>query len=253
MRKRILNQPIDIFTFEEALYFAQMAFINSRQLKIITLNSEMLVNTLTNFEFQAAINNANLIVPDSIGIVWAMKFLNPGLYEDLKRIPGIELAEKILSLANEFSKKLAIYGGREEVLQKAVNTLKSKYPNIQVVIAVDGYQNEEDSAMVAQEISKYSPDLLLVALGTPKQEIWINKFSKFFPSTVMIGIGGSLDIWSGKKSRAPEWLRNAHLEWLFRLLIDPQRIPRVLNSLPKFIWMVLKEKLYTKRHTQSLE
>lgn len=251
MRKRILDQPIDIITFEEVLYLVQAALLNPKQLKIVTLNSEMVVNALKDFEFQAAINNANLIIPDSIGVVWALKFLNPNSYETLKRIPGIDLAEKILTIANELSKKVAIFGGTQEVLEKVVNLIKNKYPNIDLQKTFNGFQGEKKDLEIAQEIAKLEPDLVLVALGSPKQEIWINKYSNLFSKTIMIGIGGSLDVWVGKKSRAPMWLRNAHLEWFYRLLIDPKRLPRVLRSLPQFIWMVLQEKIKSSRQTKQ--
>ena len=238
MRKRVLNQPIDTFTFNEAAYLARGAFLNPKQLKIITLNPEMIVNALTNIEFQAAINNANLIVPDGTGIVWAYKTLNKD-EEKIERVPGIELSEKILEFANQLKKKVAIFGGKKNVLEKAVEVLQNRYPNITIVKAIDGYQGIEKDSEIAEEISNEEPDLILVALGSPRQEIWINKYSQLFPKSIMIGIGGSLDVWSGKVKRAPEWFRDNHLEWFYRALTQPKRTTRILKSLPKFVWMVL--------------
>lgn len=242
MRERILNQLLDTINIEEAAHLARMALVNSRQFRIITLNPEMVVNATKNFEFQAAINNSHLIVPDGIGIVLASKFLNPTKFHNLRRVAGIELAEAILEAANELSKKVAIFGGKKEVLEKVVHNFKDKYPNINIVETIHGYQPKEEFGSLALKIASYKPDLVLVALGTPKQEIWINNNASLFPKSVMIGIGGSLDVWSGKKSRAPYWIRNIYLEWLFRLLTDPKRIPRVLRTLPTFAWMILKEK-----------
>src|SRR3989338_10091905 len=136
MRERILNQPLDTFNINEAAYIAKMALVNPKQLRIITLNPEMVINARKNFEFQAAINNSHLIIPDGTGIVWALKFLNN---EKIERVPGIELAEKILEAANELGKKVAIYGSKKEILEKAVSKLKEKYPNIQIVKSIDGY------------------------------------------------------------------------------------------------------------------
>lgn len=237
MRKQILNQPIDIMSINEATYLAKMAFVNPKQLRIITLNPEMLVNAHHNFELQAAINNSDLILPDGIGIVWALKLLNPTEYEELERIPGIELAENILACANELSKKVAIFGGTKEVLEGAVNVIKEKYLNLQIVKAIDGYQENEKE--VADKIAFEKPDLVLIALGTPKQEIWINNYAELFQRSIIISIGGSLDVWSGKKLRAPEIVRNYHLEWLFRLITEPKRIVRILKTLPEFVWMVI--------------
>lgn len=246
MRKKVLDQPIDILNLSQAVYFAKMALLNPKQLKIITLNPEMIVNAETNIDFQSAINNANLIVPDGSGIVWALKSLNPGEYNDLTRIPGIELTEKILSSANDLGKKLAIYGSTKSVIEKISIEFGKKYPKIEIVKAIDGYEKDKSELDIANEIANENPNLVLVALGTPKQEVWINKYSYLFPRSVMIGIGGSLDVWSGEKERAPEWIRNSNLEWLFRVLKEPNRIPRLLSSHPKFVYMVLKKKLAMK-------
>jgi N-acetylglucosaminyldiphosphoundecaprenol N-acetyl-beta-D-mannosaminyltransferase len=241
MRSSILGQPIDIVSIDEAVDLAKNAFQNLCQLKIITINPEMVINASKNLEFQSALNNSHLIVPDGTGIVWALK-LNGNTF--VKRVPGIELAERILDIANKLSKKVAIFGGRKEVLEKIVNRFKRIYPKIDIVKAVDGYQGEEKYDEVAEAISQTKPDFVLVALGTPRQEIWINRYSERFPKSIMIGIGGSLDVWSGRKRRAPKWVRNMSLEWLFRIINEPKRISRVLKSLPCFIFAVIKNKIF---------
>ena len=238
MRKRVLNQPIDTFTLDEVAFFAKMALSNPKQLKIVTLNPEMIVNAMRNIELQAAINNANLIVPDGTGIVWAFKTLNKN-EQKIERVPGIELAEKILESANELKKRIAIFGSTKITLEKAATIIQNKYPNITIVKAIDGYQGTEKDSQIAEEIAGENPDLVLVALGSPRQEIWINKHCQMFPKSILIGIGGSLDVWSGKVKRAPKWFRDNHLEWFFRALSQPKRTTRILKSLPKFVWMVI--------------
>lgn len=243
MRTRILDQPIDIISMEEASYIAEKALISSRQIKIVTLNPEMVINASNDFEFQATINNANLIVPDGTGIIWALKLLNPGLFKNAKRIPGIELCEKMLITANELSKKVAVFGGTNNILGKLSSAFKNKYPNINLVKTVDGYQGKEKDFEIANIIASCNPDLVLIALGSPRQEIWINTYADLFPQSIMIGVGGSLDVWSGKCKRAPQWIRDISLEWLFRALSQPQRTSRILKTLPRFIYMVLREKI----------
>ena len=121
MRKRVLNQPIDTFTLDEVAFFAKMALSNPKQLKIVTLNPEMIVNAIKNIELQAAINNANLIVPDGTGIVWAFKILNKNNetndQTEIERVPGIELAEKILESANELKKELLFLAALKQPLR----------------------------------------------------------------------------------------------------------------------------------------
>ena len=238
MRKRVLNQPIDTFTLDEVAFFAKMALSNPKQLKIVTLNPEMIVNAMRNIELQAAINNANLIVPDGTGIVWAFRTLNKN-EQKIERVPGIELAEKILESAHELKKRIAIFGSTKTTLEKATTIIQNKYPNITIVKAIDGYQGTEKDSQIAEEIAGENPDLVLVALGSPRQEIWINKHSSFFPKSILIGIGGSLDVWSGKVKRAPQWFRDNNLEWFYRALSQPKRTTRILKSLPKFVWMVI--------------
>lgn len=242
MRRKILNQPVDILDLDEATQIARDAFTNSKQLKIITLNPEMIINALTNLEFQAMINSSHLIVPDGTGIIWAVKHLDPENCKDAKRLPGIELAEHLLQDADKLGKKIVIFGGKEEVLKKVILKFSKTYPNIQIVRAINGYVSPEKYDDVAKDIASCEPDLVLVALGSPKQEIWINKYSSLFPKSIMVGIGGSLDIWSGNKMRAPQWIRDIHLEWLFRVITEPKRLKRVIRSLPVFIYLVLRSK-----------
>lgn len=239
MRERILGQPIDIISMKEAHYIVTMALANKRQLKIITLNPEMIIISRTKLEFQSAINSSDLIVPDGTGIVWGLKLRD---IKDAERIPGIELAEKILDSANKLEKKLAVFGGEQLVLDGAVGYFKKNYPNIEIVASINGYEPKEKESEIAKELSSCNPDIVLVALGTPRQEIWINKYSNLFPKSIMIGIGGSLDVWSGKKQRAPIWMREKNLEWLHRVISEPKRTLRILKSLPLYVFLVLKEK-----------
>lgn len=247
MRKRVLNQPIDTFTLDEVAFFAKMALSNPKQLKIVTLNPEMIVNAMKNIELQAAINNANLIIPDGTGIVWAFKTLNKNDPAKIERVPGIELAEKILESANELKKRVAIFGGTQTTIEKAAAIMQNKYPDITIVKTTDGYHGIEKDLQMAEEIADENPDLVLVALGSPRQEIWINKHSHLFSKSIMIGIGGSLDVWAGKVKRAPRWFRDNNLEWFYRAITQPKRTTRILKSLPKFIWTVLIASLQTKQ------
>ena len=240
MRRSLLKQPIDSYEMQELVYLVRAALINKNQLKIVTLNPEMIAKSTKDFEFQAAVNNAHFVVPDGTGIVWAFKYLNGA---NISRIPGIELSEHMLEIADNLEKKVAIFGSTKQALDKAVLNLKKKYSKLNIVSAIDGYQGIENDEKIAHDTAKHSPDLVLVALGSPRQEVWINKYASLFPESILIGIGGSLDVWSGKIKRAPQWVRDAHLEWLFRACIKPTRATRILNSLPRFMLMVLSAKL----------
>lgn len=246
MRKRLLHQPIDILSFNEAIARIKSSFLNKTQLKIITFNPEMIIEADKNFEFQAAINNSDLIVPDGVGIVWALKKLQ--IEENISRIPGIELGKKALALANELNKKVCLYGGSQEVLDACIKNLKSIFPNIDFRACFNGYENDQEK--IVEALSKENPNLVLVALGSPRQELWINKCSSYFPQSTLIGVGGSFDIWSGLKKRAPGWMIDMHVEWLYRITSEPHRISRVLKSHPKFIKMVFDEFKNLNLHTK---
>ena len=248
MRERILNQPIDFVSMEDAATRAKAALLNPKQFKITTLNPEMIIYAQKNIEMQAAINNSHLVVPDGTGIIWAYKLLNPSNLQNIERVPGIELAEKILEAGNSLGKKVAIFGSTNEVLEKASALIKNKFPNIQLVKTIHGFMGKENDEKIAGEIAEVFPDIVLIALGTPRQEIWINKYGALFPKSVIIGIGGSLDIWARKKKRAPEWMRDYHLEWLYRAISEPQRLPRVIRSLPVFVLLVLQNKYSRTSH-----
>ena len=240
MRQRLLLQPLDVYGFEELEFLIKSAFIKSRQLKIITLNPEMIVNAMNNSEFQSAINNANLIVPDGTGITWAFKMLNG---KSIERIPGIELTEKTLTTADELGKSIVLFGSSPEILEQVVNKFRTEYTNLKVLKAVDGFKGIDEDSKIADELSELCPDLVLVALGSPRQEIWINKHSHLFPRSILIGVGGSLDVWSGKVKRAPKVMRDNGFEWFYRMVSQPNRTARILKSLPKFVWMVIREKI----------
>lgn len=237
MRNRVLDQPIDILSIEEATYYVQTSLLSRNQLKIVTLNPEMVILAEKNFELQSAINNANLIVPDGTGIIWALKKHN---VTSAVRIPGIELTKTILAIGDRLEKKVAIFGSSKEVLEKAAFNLKNEFPSLNFVKLIDGYQGSKKDEESAQIISKENPDIVLVAIGTPRQEIWINKYASLFPKSILIGIGGSLDIFSGKKKRAPLWMREKGIEWVYRMVTEPKRTIRILRSLPLFIWKTLK-------------
>src|SRR3989338_1061242 len=237
MRTKLLNLPVDVLSKEEISSTIKSALINANQLKIITLNPEMIINAIKNIEFQNVLKDSDFIVADGTGIVWALK-LNG--FKNAERIPGIELAEKILELVNKSGKSVAILGSTDSVISKTLTNLKEKYPLSKIAYSKNGFFKNEEESAIATDMAKNDPDVIFVALGSPKQELWINKYSMLFPKSIMIGIGGSLDVWSGKKQRAPKWIRDMHMEWLFSVMNEPERIPRVLKSLPRFIYLVMK-------------
>ncbi len=202
--------------------------------QIITLNVEMIMGAIKDSEINYVIRNADLVIPDSYGVRWALQlqgvFISPN--------PGIEIARKLLSYAESNSWKVVLIGGSQKVIQQLQKNLIRELPNLKISMAMHGYQTKSEWAVIEKEIRIIKPDLVLVALGFPLQEIWAMK-NKQNCSGLWIGVGGSFDIWSGLKKRAPRLIRRLNLEWLYRLTKEPSRCKRA-KSLPAFIWAVVK-------------
>ncbi len=183
--------------------------------------------------------SADLLVPDGIGLVLALKTLY-GVR--LKRVPGCELMQNVCALSADRGYKIFIYGAREEVNQRAVESLRERFPGIQIVGNVNGYLPEDKMADLVEQINRSGAQILFLALGSPKQEQWISKYGANLKSVkVCQGIGGTLDVLAGTVERAPEVFCSLGLEWLYRLVTEPKRLRRQL-VLPVFAWQVLREK-----------
>ncbi|NLI55529.1 WecB/TagA/CpsF family glycosyltransferase [bacterium] len=226
-RVDILGIPVDKIT-EKELLEKIINFINEKRFHlIVTINSENATKALENKIFLDVIKNADLVIPDGIGIIFASKILGDKLPE---RIPGIDLSYKLLEISNEKGHKITLIGGKEGVAEGAKENLKKIFPNLNIVMTYNGYFNEDEEKKIVEEIQKIEPDILLVGMGSEKQEIWIwNNREKFKNIGVCIGVGGTLDIWAGKKKRAPKLVQKLGLEWLYRVIIEPKRIFRVLK------------------------
>ena len=203
--------------------------------QIVTLNAEMIMTAKANHNLEAAIREAKLIVPDGVGVVWALR--SQGI--TVPRIPGIELAQSLLAHAESNKWKVALIGSAPEVMEQLIKKLLEDLPNLHIATAIHGYQSKQDWESLERSLQECLPDLVLVALGTPTQELWSNRVCKV-SSGLWIGVGGSFDIWAGTKNRAPKWMLRMHFEWLYRLVKEPKRWKRML-SLPAFVLAVMSQ------------
>ncbi len=228
-RVKLLGAGIDTYSYDEALEFAKA---NSGQ--VITINPEMLEYAQKHSEFLNIIKNAELVIPDGIGVQLGLKIMG----YDIKRIPGIEFAKELLK---EFQgRPVALIGTRPEILSKAVQNLKKELPDLNLVYVQDGYFT--DTEKILNEAVAKKPALILAALGSPKQEEFLYRMKKMLPNALMIGVGGSFDVWSGVVERAPKIYQRLGLEWLYRTVKEPKRFKRIFPALPLFVLKVLKEK-----------
>jgi len=198
---------------------------NKEKTFIITANPETYMLSEKDSIMKRIIeNNNNLIVPDGISIVKTAKFLG---YNISERITGVDLAEHLLEIANKNKYKVYLFGGKEEVIEKLASIIEKKYPKIKIVGASNGYIKDKDSVM--EYIKTTKPDIVMLALGIPLQEKLIYKHINDFKKGIFIGVGGSFDVLSGTKKRAPKIFIKLNLEWLYRILTEPKRIKRFLK------------------------
>ena len=223
----------DFKTFIKEL---EQNIINGQKRFVITANPETLMIGTDNEKFDEILKSDNtVIVPDGIGVVKAANMLDIPLKE---RITGVEIVQELFRILNETGKGIYLLGAKREVVEKLVERLHNEYPNLKVLGYQDGYVKDKDA--VFDEIVELKPDVVLVALGIPAQEILIDKHYDRFEKGIFVGVGGSFDVLSGTKKRAPEIFIKLNLEWLYRIAKEPQRFKRFYDSNVRFIGKIRK-------------
>lgn len=207
--------------------------IQQRQgVHVVTLNAEMAMQAEQNPALAEVIRKAEMVIPDGAGVVLSLRLR--GL--QVQRCPGIELAESLLRRTPSLGKcSVFFYGAAPEVIQTAALSWQQRVPDLSIVGVQHGYLAPEEQPQLRQRLKQLQPQIILVGLGVPRQELWIAEHRHLCPQAVWIGVGGSFDIWAGNKTRAPRWLRNNNLEWVYRLYQEPWRWKRML-ALPQFAW-----------------
>lgn len=232
---KILGVKIHQVTNETA-YNRFLSLIEQSKFSMIcTPNTEIVMEAQHDPELKEILQDADLVIPDGIGLIYASKIHQLGLTE---RVTGIDTMERILKYANNTKKSIYLFGGKPGVAEKAAERMKDVYPNLQIKGIRDGYFKKEEEDKIVDHINEVKPDLLFVALGAPRQEKWIYQHRKILNVKVAMGVGGSFDVWAGVSKRAPKIFQQLHLEWFYRLAKEPHRIGRMM-SLPKFMIKVL--------------
>ena len=203
--------------------------------RIVTLNAEMTMAARANPDLGQAIATADLVIPDGAGVVWALS--RQGV--NVVKSAGIELAWTLLRYAAAHEWRVALVGSAPAVMEALRQDLLQRLPGLNLVMAVDGYQPADAWPGLEADLRNLKPDLVLIALGVPRQETWSERVSQG-ASGIWMGVGGSFDVWVGVKRRAPAWMCRCQIEWLYRLLQEPSRWRRML-SLPAFAWNVLRQ------------
>ncbi len=210
----------------------------NQKMFIITANAETFINATKDKELEKILlNKDNYITADGISIIKGAKILNcPKPY----KITGVELMSDMLSIANKQKSKIYLFGSGKKVLNALNEKISNKYPNVKIVGLHEGYNYKEND--IFNEIKKLKPDMIFVALGIPKQEKFIEKCSLNLNKGIFIGVGGSFDVLSGYKKRAPKFFRKFNLEWLYRIIKEPKRLKRFYQNNIKFLFKINNSK-----------
>jgi N-acetylglucosaminyldiphosphoundecaprenol N-acetyl-beta-D-mannosaminyltransferase len=233
---KVLDMPVHIH--EDYIAWLAERLQTKQGTHVVTINAEMTMQARQNPRLAHVIQSAELVVPDGSGVVLYLRSQG----EKIKRCPGIELSEKVVEQAARNQWRIFLLGGAPTVVDQVVNIWQQRWQNVAIAGTHHGYFDAANEDQICQQLQDAQADLILVGLGVPRQELWIAQHRHLCPNAVWIGVGGSFDIWSGQKTRAPQWIGDNHLEWLYRLYQEPWRWKRML-SLPKFVWSIAKDSL----------
>lgn len=202
---------------------------------IVAINPEKIIKAKQDPSLKKLLNDAEFQIPDGIGVILASKIQKGQIRE---RVTGVDMMMKLCEESAKRGKPIFLYGGKPGVAEKAAAKLQEIYPNIQIAGTQDGY--EKDLQKVRNKINEAKPDILFVAMGSPKQENWINDNRDQLHPTIYQGVGGSFDVLAGTVKRAPKAFQKAGLEWFYRLMKEPKRLKRQM-ALPLFLLEVAKQ------------
>ncbi|MDO8587777.1 MAG: WecB/TagA/CpsF family glycosyltransferase [Armatimonadota bacterium] len=240
-RVDILGVGVDRVSMDDAIRRVRGFLSGNGPRMIVTADSAGVMITRKDPELLSIVRAADLVTPDSSGILMAAKLLGTPLIE---RVSGIDLAQEICRLCADVGLSIFFLGAAPGVAEAAAVNLTGKFPGLRIAGTHDGFFT--DDTPVVEEIRRSGAAALFVAMGIPKQEKWIAAHLGELGVLVAIGIGGSFDVFSGNVRRAPAWMRNHGLEWLHRLISNPRKISKVAH-LPRFALMALRERLISRK------
>ena len=235
----ILGVEVDKITKKEALEkFVELMDGEGRSL-IVTPNPEIILSAEKDPQLKDLLNNAAMAIPDGISLVIVSKQLGQPLEE---RVTGIDFTHSALEWCAANGRKVYFLGSKPGIAEKAAENMMTEIPGLQIVGARDGYFKAEEEEDVARSIAETGAEFLCVALGAPKQEFFVEKYKDILNVKAAVGIGGSLDVWSGTLQRAPEFYCKHGLEWLYRLIQEPSRFKRMAKIPMLFIKVMFSKK-----------
>ena len=235
-KTHILGVPFDVVTMEQAVERVKKMLTAEGQHMICTPNPEIVMEAQTDEALMQILEEADPVVPDGVGVVWASKYSEIRLQE---RVAGYDLTQNLMQALANTEETFYFFGGAPGVAAAAARRMTKEHPGLRIVGVHNGYFDEKEEKKIIQDIKKKAPSILLVGLGAPKQEKWIYENLHTVGAKTAIGVGGSFDVMAGKVKRAPKLFQKLGLEWFYRLISQPTRWKRMMR-LPKFALTVLK-------------
>jgi len=244
-RVRVLNGSFDQVTIAEAVDVVAAMIRTGTRGYVATVNVAILMMMRSDPRLQAYVDRAALVVADGQPIVVASRGTSRPLPE---RVAGVDLLEALLARAARDGFRVYLLGARPTVLRAAARRMQDRWPGLELCGMADGYFPADEAPARACAVARSAPDMLVVAMGVPRQEYFVETHWDQLGATVVIGVGGSLDVLGGVRSRAPRILQRLSLEWLFRLAKEPRRLwKRYLSTNSQFLWLMLRELIRSPR------
>lgn len=234
----ILGVRVHNVTMVDTLRLLTEMVLSNKPHHVVTVNPEFIMVAQHNKVFKLVLNNAALAIPDGAGVLWASRKLGMPIAE---RVTGVDTVRRISAIAREKNLNMFLLGGAPGVAEKASAELQRENPGLNIVGTYAGSPDISEEAVICERIRTARPHILLVAYGSPRQDLWIDRNLVKLETPVAIGVGGTFDFITGKVPRAPQWMRERNIEWLYRLWLEPWRWRR-MTALPRFIVRVLREK-----------
>jgi len=237
----ILGVKLDTLSKQSLLNRIAESISKKEKFLLYTVNNEFIVEANSNHPYKQALNRSTCSIADSTGVVWAVKKLHQ---KTIERIPGADLFIDLLELADSKKYSIFLLGGGKGVGELTKKKISMQFPNIPSISYLDEVKISPlaENKDIIDVINKSGCEMLFVALGSPKQELLIDSLQSKLKCSLMIGVGGTFDYYSGKIKRAPDFMKEMGLEWLYRLIKQPARAKRIYKALITFPLLVLRGK-----------
>ena len=237
-RVRILGMPVDVLTMDDCIRrIAEFVRRGTAHL-VVTADASGIVQAQTDPHLAELYETADLVTPDSAGVVWAMRRLGRPVPA---RVSGVDIVDRVCAASADQGWRIYFLGAAPGIAELAAERMRLRHPGCNIVGARHGYFPPESDEIVAAEVAETKPDLLFVAMGIPRQEKFIRATERTIGAKVAMGVGGTFDVFSGKVRRAPKLLQRLRMEWAWRLAQNPKKIGKVM-LLPRFVLLVLRER-----------